>query len=62
MDVDCEKIAQEDNYWTIFTHLLSQTYIYIYFGEGNGTLLQYSCLEGKSHGQRSLVGCSPWGC
>ena len=29
-------------------------------GEGNGTLLQYSCLE-KSHGQRSLVGYSPWG-
>ena len=39
----------------------------------NGTPLQYSCLEnrpwhptpgllpGKSHGQRSLVGCSPWG-
>ena len=30
------------------------------FGEGNGTPLQYSCLE-KSHGQRSQVGCSPWG-
>ena len=30
-------------------------------GEGNGGPLQYSCLE-KSHGQRSLVGCSPWGC
>ena len=30
-------------------------------GEGNGTPLQYSCLE-KSHGRRSLVGCSPWGC
>ena len=29
-------------------------------GEGDGTPLQYSCLE-KSHGQRSLVGCSPWG-
>ena len=29
-------------------------------GEGNGTPLQYSCLE-KFHGQRSLVGCSPWG-
>ena len=29
-------------------------------GEGNGNQLQYSCLE-KSHGQRSLVGCSPWG-
>ena len=29
-------------------------------GEGNGTPLQYSCLE-KFHGRRSLVGCSPWG-
>ena len=28
------------------------------FGEGNGTPLQYSCLE-KSHGWSSLVGCSP---
>ena len=31
-----------------------------YGGEGNGTPLQYSCLE-KSHVWRSLVGCSPWG-
>ena len=30
-------------------------------GEENGNPLQYSCLE-KSHGQRSLVGYSPWGC
>ena len=30
-------------------------------GEGNGNPLQYSCLE-KSHGQRSLMGYSPWGC
>ena len=29
-------------------------------GEGNGNPLQYSCLE-ESHGQRSLVGYSPWG-
>ena len=29
-------------------------------GEGNGTPLQYSCLE-KFHGLRSLVGYSPWG-
>ena len=29
-------------------------------GEGNGTPLQYSC-HVKSHGWRSLVGCSPWG-
>ena len=28
-------------------------------GEGNGTPLQYSCLE--NHGWRSLVGYSPWG-
>ena len=30
-------------------------------GEGNGTRLQYSLLPGKSHRQRSLVGCSPRG-
>ena len=29
-------------------------------GEGNGNPLQYSCLE-NFHGQRSLVGYSPWG-
>ena len=29
--------------------------------EGNGNPLQYSCLE-KSHGLRSLIGCSPWDC
>ena len=28
---------------------------------GNGNPLQYSCLE-NPHGQRSLVGYSPWGC
>ena len=30
-------------------------------GVGNGHPLKYSCL-GKSHEQRRLVGCSPWGC
>ena len=30
------------------------------FGEGNGTPLQYFCLE--NHGWRSLIGCSPRGC
>ena len=29
-------------------------------GGGHGNPLQYSCL-GNPHGQRSLVGCSPWG-
>ena len=29
--------------------------------EGNGSPLQYSCLENPM-GKRSLVGCSPWGC
>ena len=28
--------------------------------EGNGNPLQYSCLE-NPHGQKSLVGSSPWG-
>ena len=30
-------------------------------GGGNGNPIQYSCLE-NPHGQRSLVGYSPWGC
>ena len=30
-------------------------------GEGNGTPLQYSCLENPMDGRRSLVGRSPWG-
>ena len=30
-------------------------------GGGHGNPLQYSCLE-NSHGQKSLVGYSPWGC
>ena len=29
-------------------------------GGGHGSLIQYSCLE-NLHGQRSLVGYSPWG-
>ena len=31
-----------------------------YPGGGHGNPLQYSCLE-NPHGQRSLVGYSPWG-
>ena len=31
-------------------------------GEGNGNRLTPVFLPGKSHGWRSLVGCSPWGC
>ena len=30
-------------------------------GAGHGNPLQYSCLE-NPHGQRRLVGYSPWGC
>ena len=30
-------------------------------GGGHGNPLQYSCLEAL-RGQRSLAGCSPWGC
>ena len=35
-------------------------FVWHLFREGDGTPLQYSCPE-KSHGQRSLVGCSLWG-
>ena len=30
-------------------------------GKGHGNPLQYTFLE-NPHGQRSLAGCSPWGC
>ena len=30
-------------------------------GGGHGNPVQYSCLE-NPHGQKSLVGYSPWGC
>ena len=30
-------------------------------GGGHGNPLQYACLE-NPHGQKRLVGCSPWGC
>ena len=30
-------------------------------GGGHGNPLQYSCLE-NPHGQKGLMGCSPWGC
>ena len=30
-------------------------------GEGKGNPLQLVFLPGEFHGQRSLVGCSPWG-
>ena len=35
-------------------------YIYKYFGEGNGHPTPVF-LPGEFHGQRSLVGYSPWG-
>ena len=47
-----------------FTYLergTNNTFLALQGREGNGTPLQYSCLE-KSHGRRSLEGCSPWGC
>ena len=36
------------------------TYSHSLHGEGDGTPTPV-LLPGKSHGQRSLVGCSPWG-
>ena len=47
----------------IYIYVCVCIYIYIFlqtYGEGNGTPLQYSCLENPMDGG-SLVGCSPWG-
>ena len=42
-------------------HLQKWLCLYTMIAEGNGNLLQYSCLE-NPHGQRRLAGCSPRGC
>ena len=46
-------------YFQIYSKVI-WLYMYTYIGEGNGTPL--GLLPGKSHGWRSLEGCSPWGC
>ena len=46
--------------YTFKTVLIAVNYYFKMLRKGNGSPLQYSCLE-KSHGWRSLVGCSPWG-
>ena len=43
---------------TVFFQLLGT---FRNWGEGNGNPTPV-LLPGKSHGWRSLVGCSPWGC
>ena len=40
--------------------VLKVDFLFLRRGKGNGTPLQYS-FAWKIHGQRSLVGCSPWG-
>ena len=49
--------------WATFTFIQMYMYkcTYIQPGGGQGDPLQYSCLE-NPHGQRSLVGWSPWSC
>ena len=51
--------------WVVFSCFYAYLVIFLLNarhcdGEGNGTPLQYSCLENPI-GWRSLVGCSPWG-
>ena len=50
--------------WPRFPEFVINSYFFFYgtlgiIGEGDGTPLQV-LLPGKSHGWRSLVGCSPW--
>ena len=35
---------------------------WVFFGRNDAKAETPVLLPGKSHGQRSLVGCSPWGC
>ena len=42
------------------TFLFICIYLFVFVGEGNGTPLQYSCLENPMDGG-ALVGCNPWG-
>ena len=46
--------------WQIEGETVETVTDFILGGSGNGNPLQYSCLE-KSHGRRSLAGCSPRG-
>ena len=39
---------------------LAFSFISYIFGEGNGTPLQYSCLENPMDGGGCWEGCSPW--
>ena len=48
------------NHFKVSGNNYEETQHYPHFGEGNGTPL-LEILPGKSHGRRSLVGCSPWG-
>ena len=45
---------------TLSLGYVASKFAFLYAGEGNGTPTPV-LLPGKSHGQRSMVGCSPWG-
>ena len=61
--IKCTNLTVQFTYSIIMLHIKAALSVMLVTqsGEGNGTLLQYSCLE-NPQGQRSLVGCSPWGC
>ena len=53
---------QKTEYFMLEGEIIKNIYILIYIiRDGNGTPSPV-LLPGKSHGRRSLVGCSPWGC
>ena len=62
---ECKHISSEEideNIWELELFLIQWTVNseQLLLGEGNGTPLQYSCLENPMD-KRSLVGCSPQG-
>ena len=54
---DIDGTRDEHTEWSESERERQISNINMYIGEGNGTPL----LPGKFHGQKSLVGCSPWG-
>ena len=64
-EYECEGLLPDSQFYSIYlyVHMFIFLYSFCFPGEGNGTPLFPTpvFLPGKSHGQRSLADCSPWG-
>ena len=64
-EYECEGLLPDSQFYSIYLYVHMFIFLYSFYipGEGNGTPLFPTpvFLPGKSHGQRSLADCSPWG-